>query len=423
MQGELQVRRRRPRPTPMSTRRLAFDAGHGPAPDAFPGFTRSDEGPDRRSRLVSGGLALLIHGTAFLAIVAWAWMNPAVVEEVIPVQLLKEEPPKPKPKPPPVVKAEPKPAPPVAKAEPRPAPPAPKPEPRAEPTPAPVPKPDPAPAPKALAERRSPRFDPQAQAVQPQVVNPSVVAKAAPVVNAPKLDMKSVGTAVAPREIAHPTSVASVSPLPSIAPAQPTKIDLGGAAAPALRGPIDKPAPAGPSAGPRQVVTSGDTVGTGSSLGDPGASSVREGILSNRDVQGSPTGQPIASINTRVGDGLMRGDGGTGAGQAGGGGGGPDCFQRSEVQAYQEQIRTRMLSRWALPAGVESNQTVKLRFKLDAAGSVLSAQIVSSGDPRLGQSALDALRSASPFPPMSDRVRCLAGTEYVGTFRNAATTN
>lgn len=425
--GELRIWRRRSRPTPLRTRRVAFRprpaaAGAG----SFPGFAPAAEEDRGRSRLLSGALAFLLHGGLLGGFLLWAWLNPTVVEEVIPVQLIKEQPPKPKPKPPPIARAEPRPAPKAAPPTPAPKPtPAPAPAPKPEVVaPAPVPKPDPAPAPKALAERRSPRFNPQAQALKPQVVNPSVVAKAAPVVNAPKLDMKSVGANVTARKIAHPTSVASVSPVPSIAPAQPSKIDLGAAAQPALRGPIDRPAPAGPSAGPRQVVRSGNTVGTGTAVGDPDGSSVREGILSNRDVQGSPTGQPIASINTRVGDGLMRGDGGTGAGQAGGGGGGgADCFTRPEVRAYQQTVESRMRSRWNLPSGIASNQTVKLRFKLDAAGSVLSAQIVSSSDPRLGQSALDALRSASPFPPMSDRVRCMAGSAYVGTFRNASDVN
>jgi len=324
---------------------------------------------------------------------------------IIPVELLKEEAPKPKPPPPPVAKLEPTPAPSPAPAPPK-------------EMPAPVPKENPAPAPKALAERRTPTFAPQAQALPPQVVNPSVVAKAAPAIDAKKLE--AAGVVVAPREIAHPTSVASVSTVPSIAPAQVSKIDLGASSAPALRGPIEAAAPVGQSAGPRQVVTSGGTVGTGTEVTNLGGSSVREGIVSGRDVLGSPNGAPLASLNTRVGEGNMRGDGGTGAGQGGGGGG---CLDTADAKAYQEGVRTRMLSRWTLPDGVESNQTVRLRFKLDAAGSVLSAEVLGGGDARLNASALDALRSASPFPPMADRVRCMAGQALVGSFRNARVAN
>ncbi len=406
MRGELRVRRRRSRPTPLSTRRLAFGPGATALPaGSFPGFANLEDG-DRRSRWVSGGLAAFVHGGLVAGLLLYAWLNPPVIEEIIPVELLKEEAPKPKP-PPPVAKLEPKPAP-----SPSPAPP--------KETPAPVPKENPAPAPKALAERRTPTFAPQAQALPPQVVNPSVIAKAAPAIDAKKLE--GAGVAVAPREIAHPTSVASVSPLPSIAPAQASKIDLGGASAPALRGPIEAAAPVGQSAGPRQVVTSGGTVGTGSEVANLGGSSVREGIVTGRDVVGSPTGAPLASLDTRVGTGNLRGDGGTGSGQ-GGGGGGAGCLETADARAYQEDVRTRMLSRWTLPDGVESNQTVRIRFKLDAAGSVLSAEVLGGGDARLNASALDALRSASPFPPMADRVRCMAGEALVGSFRNARVAN
>lgn len=404
MTGELEVRRRPHRPTPLSTRRFALAPGGAGAPaDRFPGFADTEE-VDGRKHWVSGGLAILLHGSLVGLLVLYAWLNPPLIEEIIPVELLKEEAPKPKPPPPP----------PIAKVEPKPAPPAPTPAPPKE-RPAPVPKENPAAAPKALAERRTPTFAPQAQAVAPQVVNPSVIAKASPALDAKKLE--GVGAVVAPREIAHPTSVASVSPIPSIAPAQASKIDLGGASAPALRGPVEGAAPVGQSVGPRQVVTSGGTVGTGTEAANLGGSSVREGIVTGRDVQGSPTGAPLASINTRVGEGNLRGDGGTGDG-LGGGGNAAGCTESAEARAYQEDVRMRMLSRWTLPDGIESNQTVKIRFKLDSAGSVLSADVVGGGDPRLNQSAVDALRSASPFPPMSDRVRCMAGQTLVGSFKN-----
>jgi TonB family protein len=77
-----------------------------------------------------------------------------------------------------------------------------------------------------------------------------------------------------------------------------------------------------------------------------------------------------------------------------------------------------MLARWTLPDGIAGDQTVRIRFKLDAAGSVVAADVLGGGDPRLNASAVDALRSASPFPPMSDRVRCMAGQALVGSYKN-----
>jgi hypothetical protein len=140
-------------------------------------------------------------------------------------------------------------------------------------------------------------------------------------------------------------------------------------------------------------------------------SSVREGIASNRDVLGSPDGAPLANVATRVGEGFMRGDGGTGTG-----GGVEDCLSRAEVQQYQEHVRQRMYARWVVPGDVAVNQKVQLRFALDASGSVMQAELVSANDAGLGQSAVDALRSAAPFTAMPERVRCLARRKLIGTF-------
>jgi TonB family protein len=186
--------------------------------------------------------------------------------------------------------------------------------------------------------------------------------------------------------------------------------------APALRGPLEVQAPVGPSVGPRAVAGGGDSMG----LAAPGAlgtgSSVREGVASDRDVAGSASGPRLASVNTRVGDSLW------GAGPGGSGDGlgvsFEDCTARAEVQTYMEQVRQRMISRWVIPPDVPSNQSVTLQFKLDAAGSATQVRLVRSDDERLGVSAVDALRSASPFPPMSERVRCLARDRLVATFMN-----
>jgi TonB family protein len=390
----LRIRRRPEGHRPMQRRTLGR-AGAVPRL-AFPGFL-SPPG-SHGSRWWSGGLAALVHGLLAGALILLSVTHPIVKPEIVPVKLLREEPPKPEPK---------------------------RPGPRGPETPAPVPKEAPpreaAPAPKVLAERRSPSFAPAAQAVAPQIVNPSVVAKAAPTVEARKLEMSAVGQVVAPKEIGRAAVVAErVSPLSSVAAAEASKIDLRSAAAPALRGPIESQAPAGPSVGPRQVATTGTTTGTGTVTGPAAGSSVREGIASNRDVLGSPQGAPLASVNTRVGEGFLRGDGGNGDGGGGGGGGGDgDCFDRPEVLRYTEQIKERMYARWVLPAGATPDASVQLQFKLDRAGAVRSVQVIAASDAALGSSAVEALRSAAPFPPMSDRVLCMARMGYfVGTFRN-----
>jgi len=379
MSQVLAIRRRHPRPTPMRSLRVGGALrGAASAARAFPGIEIPEPSRGRR-RVLSSGLSLVLHGGVISLLLFWAWMNPVVKEQPIPVQLVKEEP--------------------------------------APPPPLPKPKEEAAPAPRALAERRSLDFAPQAQAVRPQVVNPTVITPAAPLVSAQKIDMSAVAQVVAPKDISHATVVAEhVSAVSSVASAQVAKVDLGSAAAPALRGPTDASQPVGPSAGPHQITDAGSTIGTGpaTATGLPGGSSVREGIASNRDVLGSPTGPRVASVNTRVGEGLLHGDGGNGAG----GGGDGDCINRPEVLAFLEQIKTRMYARWILPADVPPSQKVELQFRIDPAGSVTSVRPVGSSDPQLAASAVEALRAAAPFPPMSDRVRCMAKQQLTATFRN-----
>jgi hypothetical protein len=357
----------------MRTRRLGASSpsaagGAGAAPVAFPGLDFHDDRSSRRT-FVSGSVAVLLHAGALAILFLAAAVAPVIEEEVIPVRLFKE-------------KA-------AEKSD------------------------EPAPARKALAERRSVNFAPQAQAVQPQVVNPRVVAQAAPKVQAEALDFQAVAPTVAPKQIGRAAvRTERVSEVASVVAGSPTELQVE-AGAPALRGPVEPNAPAGASVGPRQIVARGSTIGTGSASILPGGSSVSEGILSNRDVLGSPDGAPLADVNTRVGEGYLRGDGGRGEGVSF-----EECFQRSEVQAYLEQIKSRTYARWALPPGVAANQEVRIAFALDAGGSALDVKLVHAEDRALGSSAVDALRSASPFPPMREPVRCIAHHPMVFIFRN-----
>jgi hypothetical protein len=152
-----------------------------------------------------------------------------------------------------------------------------------------------------------------------------------------------------------------------------------------------------------------DTAALGS--GSP----VREGISSNRDVHGASEGV-TANVHWAVGKGGL-GKGGDGTG-LGGGVTFEQCTGRPEVQAYLGRVRTRVLSRWVLPGGVGADQKVALRFVLDPAGTANRVEFAETGDPKLGESAVKAMRSASPFDPMSQRVRCLANQPLYATFRN-----
>jgi hypothetical protein len=334
------------------------------------------EPESNRRTLVTGGFAALLHFGALGLLLLAASLAPVVDEELIPVQLFKEEPPAPD---------------------------------------------EPAPAPKALAERRALDFAPQMQTVQPQIVNPRVVADARPAIEAEALQMDAVTATAAPRQVARANTVVErVSSINSIASATASPIDVPLSSGPAVRGPVRIDAPVGPSVGPRKVdvATNARSIGAGTlSIGE--GSSVREGVISDRDVIGSPDGAPLVSVNVSVGEGNVMGSGGDGTSlRPGGSVSTPDCLGRSEVQAYMVIVRERMLARWQLPPGVPSNQEVTLRFQLDVAGSASRVDLVRADDNALGASAVDALRAASPFPPIPDRARCLAQRRLIGTFSN-----
>lgn len=363
------VRRERPA-TPMRSLRLGAAQG-GASPAEFPGMLLPGPG-DRKPSWVAGAISTVIH-LSILGLAAFmASYAPEIEEEeLIPVQLIRE---------------------------------------------IPEATPDPAPAPRALAERRSVNFGPAAQAITPQVVNPTVVAQAAPSVAAERLQIDAVHSVAAPREITRSNvAVETVEAVTSVAGVESTRVELEDAAAPALRGPIEIDAPVGPSVGPRAIVAEGSTMGTGPAEVREAGSSVRAGVLSDRDVLGSPTGPRLASVNTRVGTGHLGGSGGTGSG-LGGGVAPDDCLDRAEVQRYMALVRQRMEARWRATDSGGRRVKAVLRFSIDPGGSARGIELVSADDEGLGQAAVGALRAASPFPPMSDPVRCLADNVLRGRF-------
>ncbi len=286
----------------------------------------------------------------------------------------------------------------------------------------PVPDESAAPAAKARAESRSADFAPSAQAVAPQVINPHVVAPAAAAISAAKVEVQSVGAAMTPKNITTAPTVraaaVSVVSAPAVGSAQP--VNIQGVVTPSVVHPTQIDVAAGPSVGPKPIASaSSTTIGTASTSTpvSVAGSSVKDGIVSNRDVLGASDGKPIGNVNTRVGDGLLHGPGGTGTGQ---GTATIPCQDRSEVKTYIESIKSRMYTRWVLPSGAPNHRPVKLAFTLDASGSLLTVNTTqSSGHAGLDQSAMDALRAASPFPAMSEDARCLAGTVIQGSFQSS----
>jgi hypothetical protein len=338
----------------------------------FPGIEIA-EPATVRGRLISGSVALALHAAAILGLLIAAWLLPDEVEETI-FQLTRIQDN--------VVKQE------------------------------------PAPAPRVIAEART-SYNPAPMAVPAQIRSPAVIQRAAPVVQARKLEMASVATVKAPREVQRAARVVEhARAFQSQVQVTTSPLEVE-ADAPAIRGPVEATDAGAVRAGPRQV-TDGNTVGSADLAALGTGSSVKDGIASNRDVLGGKTGVR-AQVNWAVGDGNLRGSGGDGTGP--GGITWSDCIARPEVRAYMERIRARVMARWALPPSTRGNQSVKLRFTLDRAGTASAVGVVKSEDPVLGKSAQTALRSASPFDHMTERVRCLAGQPISATFRNPTVAN
>ena len=350
-------------------------AGGAAVSFAYPGMD-TIEADDGKRTLVTSSLAALLHLSLLGILIYLASLAP-IPEVLIPVQLLHETPETPD---------------------------------------------TPAPAPKALAERRMANFSPQIQSVAPQIINPRVIAEASPVITAEALEMDALDTARAPTRIDRQSMNAQrVERIDSIVAARVQAVDIPSAQSSAVRGPVKIHAPALPSAGPRRidVATPVKSMGT-STMAIGSGSSVREGIASSRDVLGSPTGDVLFSVDTAVGDGYLAGTGGTGTGR------GPyatdpgelACHQRPEVLGYLDSIRIRTLDLWALPPGTRQG-VVKLRFRVDVAGSASGVEFIHAENNALGVSAVDAMRAASPFPPMPEKVRCLANQNITATFKES----
>jgi hypothetical protein len=368
------VKRRTRRTTAMQRHRFVeAHVGAARSAVAFPG-TPMPEPAGARERLFSSGASILLHGALLLALLLIANAARQQIEEQI-IEVTRVT------------------------------------EPSRE---------EPAPRPRALGESMR-KFDPAPMTAAPQIVNPTVIQPRIPNVQAAPVPLAQLQPIQAPRDIAAPTlpSVPQARAVPSpiaLPTTAPRVVDTSDA--PQLSGPVDFQAPVGTSSGPRRVANTGDSFGVADPTALGSGSSVRDGIASDRDVLGGKTGER-ASVNVAVGANGGRGTGGQGTGL---GGGDEDCEDRVEVKAYIEHVRERMLSRWRQAPMVSGLHQVSLSFRLDPSGSASEVSFVS-GDGVVGASAVEAMRAASPFDQMPDRVRCLAGDRLTARFtlENSAT--
>ena len=86
------------------------------------------------------------------------------------------------------------------------------------------------------------------------------------------------------------------------------------------------------------------------------------------------------------------------------------------AEQYLERVVAETQPRWTVPAGLEGAELVWIHLILDPQGRVLSAA-ATSGDQRLADSALRALRARTPSSPPP---ACLVGIDLAVRFDNPA---
>lgn len=148
-----------------------------------------------------------------------------------------------------------------------------------------------------------------------------------------------------------------------------------------------------------------------------------EGIRALKEelqVPGALKGGGSGSVPYGVPGGISDGTGTTGGGTGTGSGGGGYAAIRGRSSAdylqYLKLIEKRVYSVWRYPDGVTGVQKVSVRFALDKVGRVTQADVLDSTDARINASALEAMKRASPFPPIPERLKDLAGEPLIIRF-------
>lgn len=78
---------------------------------------------------------------------------------------------------------------------------------------------------------------------------------------------------------------------------------------------------------------------------------------------------------------------------------------------YRKMIETRVKSVWQYPDSLSGVQRIRVAFVLDRAGKLVRVRVVESTDPRIDTTALEAMKRASPFPPVPESLKHIAGDE------------
>jgi TonB family protein len=147
-----------------------------------------------------------------------------------------------------------------------------------------------------------------------------------------------------------------------------------------------------------------------------GLSALKEGAEVPGALKGGGTGSGPYGVPGGVRDGKGIAGGGTGTGVGGGSSSGLKGKYSTDFGQYLKSLEKRVYAVWKYPESASGLQKVSVRFVLDRAGKLAQAEVVESTDPTINASALEAMKKASPFPPIPENLKDLAGEPLIIRF-------
>jgi len=144
------------------------------------------------------------------------------------------------------------------------------------------------------------------------------------------------------------------------------------------------------------------------SSADAGIKALKEGAQIPGALKGTGSGTAPYGVQGGSRNGTGIAGGGTGTGTGGGSTTGLKGIPAADFNQYLNQLKKRVESVWKYPEGVSGKQRVAVVFTLDRAGKLVRADVLESSDSRLNSSAVEAMRRASPFPPIPESLKELA---------------
>ena len=148
----------------------------------------------------------------------------------------------------------------------------------------------------------------------------------------------------------------------------------------------------------------------------PGIKALKEGAQVPGALKGTGSGAGPYGVPGGSPSGTGLAGGGTGTGTGGGSNTGLKGIPNADYSQYLNQLKKRVESVWKYPEEVTGVQKVTVRFALDRAGKLTQAVVLESSDSRLNASAVEAMKRASPFPPIPESLKDLANEPLIMRF-------